>query len=406
MEGITDSTKRRIIEAFNNKPKNGINILKEVCELNKQLIFEKELAKLFLEKKRDLNLDYVGDYLGSQGEENKKTLDYFAEKIDFQDKDFVPALREYLQAFKLPGEAQKIDRLVEKFGKQYCEQNPGKEGIKSKDAAYVLAFQAIMLNSDLHKEGVKQKMTLGELKKNLKGCNDGKNFSDELLEGMYNNIQHKPFEFNFVKAPVGYTIHESKLLDDVVYQGAINLLDGKYDDKNLSNDLKTLFPSLKKEGDFAVKTEQPKTSWLKKFTGYEGDITITDKKTNESVRVQIYKPGLVAKWFLGDVPKIIVHPVSAEGKEPTDKAIEMAANITAGFKLPVTIGATYDYQKEDLLHKYTTVVVGAISTAHSDPKTTSKTTFSNMVNKQSLVKSAKPIPARGSVASIGKQIKR
>lgn len=37
----------------------------------------------------------------------------------------VSALRQFLWSFRLPGEAQKIDRMMEKFAERYCELNPG-----------------------------------------------------------------------------------------------------------------------------------------------------------------------------------------------------------------------------------------------------------------------------------------
>jgi hypothetical protein len=58
---------------------------------------------------------------------------------------------------RLPGEAQKIDRLMEKFAERFCSCNPG--SFKSADVAYVLAFSVIMLNTDAHNPGVKNKMT-------------------------------------------------------------------------------------------------------------------------------------------------------------------------------------------------------------------------------------------------------
>ena len=47
----------------------------------------------------------------------------YVDQLDFNDKDFVSALRQFLEGFRLPGEAQKINRLVEKFGARYCECN-------------------------------------------------------------------------------------------------------------------------------------------------------------------------------------------------------------------------------------------------------------------------------------------
>lgn len=47
----------------------------------------------------------------------------YVDQMDFNGRDFVPALRIFLEGFRLPGEAQKIDRLMEKFASRYCECN-------------------------------------------------------------------------------------------------------------------------------------------------------------------------------------------------------------------------------------------------------------------------------------------
>lgn len=56
--------------------------------------------------------------------------------------------RKFLSGFRLPGEAQKIDRLMEKFAERFVSCNP--ESFKSADVAYVLAYSVIMLNTDAH----------------------------------------------------------------------------------------------------------------------------------------------------------------------------------------------------------------------------------------------------------------
>lgn len=68
----------------------------------------------------------------------------------------VLACRLFLTGFRLPGEAQKIDRLMEKFAEQYLSCNP--EAFKTADVAYVLAYSVIMLNTDAHNPQVKNKM--------------------------------------------------------------------------------------------------------------------------------------------------------------------------------------------------------------------------------------------------------
>lgn len=62
-----------------------------------------------------------------------------------------------LSAFRLPGEAQKIARIMENFASQFCEGNP--DVFANTDTAYVLSYSVIMLNTDAHNPQVKKKMT-------------------------------------------------------------------------------------------------------------------------------------------------------------------------------------------------------------------------------------------------------
>ena len=48
----------------------------------------------------------------------------FVDLMDFKNLPFVDALRSFLQAFRLPGEAQKIDRYMLKFAERYVAGNP------------------------------------------------------------------------------------------------------------------------------------------------------------------------------------------------------------------------------------------------------------------------------------------
>lgn len=74
----------------------------------------------------------------------------YVDQIDFNGMDFVAALRYLLSKFRLPGEAQKIDRIMEKFAGRYVENNKHLDIFASADAAYVLAYSIIMLTTDLH----------------------------------------------------------------------------------------------------------------------------------------------------------------------------------------------------------------------------------------------------------------
>ena len=62
------------------------------------------------------------------------------------------AIRLYLESFRLPGEAQKINRVMESFGKHYHAQCP--DLFRNADAVYILGYSVILLNTDQHNVGV------------------------------------------------------------------------------------------------------------------------------------------------------------------------------------------------------------------------------------------------------------
>ena len=59
----------------------------------------------------------------SREEDNVATMHAFVDMLDFKDLPFVDALRLFLQSFRLPGEAQKIDRFMLKFAERYIAGN-------------------------------------------------------------------------------------------------------------------------------------------------------------------------------------------------------------------------------------------------------------------------------------------
>lgn len=65
----------------------------------------------------------MGEFLGESSKFNKEMMYAYVDQLDFCGKDFVSALRIFLEGFRLPGEAQKIDRLMEKFAARYIECN-------------------------------------------------------------------------------------------------------------------------------------------------------------------------------------------------------------------------------------------------------------------------------------------
>lgn len=108
------------VEIFNRKPKKGVKYLQEQKLLSENLL---EIADWLINDDR-LDKTAIGDFLGDNDDFSKAVMYSYVDLLDFKDKDLVLALRQFLEGFRLPGEAQKIDRLMEKFASRYCECNP------------------------------------------------------------------------------------------------------------------------------------------------------------------------------------------------------------------------------------------------------------------------------------------
>uniref|UniRef100_A0A8D3CR13 ARF guanine nucleotide exchange factor 1 n=1 Tax=Scophthalmus maximus TaxID=52904 RepID=A0A8D3CR13_SCOMX len=175
------------IDLFNKKPKRGIQYLQEQGMLGTT---PEDLAQ-FLHQEERLDSTQVGEFLGDNDRFNKEVMYAYVDQMDFQGKDFVSALRTFLEGFRLPGEAQKIDRLMEKFAARYLECNQGQTLFASADTAYVLAYSIIMLTTDLHSPQVKNKMTKEQYIKMNRGINDSKDLPEEYLSAIYDEIAGK-----------------------------------------------------------------------------------------------------------------------------------------------------------------------------------------------------------------------
>uniref|UniRef100_A0A8C0KVY7 ARF guanine nucleotide exchange factor 1 n=1 Tax=Canis lupus dingo TaxID=286419 RepID=A0A8C0KVY7_CANLU len=183
------------IDLFNKKPKRGIQYLQEQGMLGTT---PEDIAQ-FLHQEERLDSTQVGEFLGDNDKFNKEVMYAYVDQHDFSGKDFVSALRMFLEGFRLPGEAQKIDRLMEKFAARYLECNQGQTLFASADTAYVLAYSIIMLTTDLHSPQVKNKMTKEQYIKMNRGINDSKDLPEEYLSAIYNEIAGKKISLKETK---------------------------------------------------------------------------------------------------------------------------------------------------------------------------------------------------------------
>ncbi|KAK1737469.1 guanine nucleotide exchange factor [Skeletonema marinoi] len=193
---------------------------------------------LFLYSTPKLDKAKIGLYL-SKGPKDKypfhsEVLGEFASLFDFDGMSFSDALRSFLSRFRLPGEAQCIDRLMESFANRLYEVSNSVESggeddqavektmldppstnesgnrsgtldppaaeeeasvsfpFKSADAAFILSFSTIMLNTDLHNPNMKdeKRMTLEQFIRNNRGINDGNDLPVDFLTNLYYEIKN------------------------------------------------------------------------------------------------------------------------------------------------------------------------------------------------------------------------
>jgi hypothetical protein len=159
---------------FNDKPSKGIQYLLDNGILPNPVT--PESVSSFLRNGLVVGLDKaaVGQYLGEKGKApspdknppvwdcewfHKDVLAAFCSSFAFENQSLLDGLRMFLATFRLPGEAQMIDRILQGFSESCgcsCEESVNgslklfsKDEKRASDAAYLLSFSIIMLNTDL-----------------------------------------------------------------------------------------------------------------------------------------------------------------------------------------------------------------------------------------------------------------
>ena len=172
------------IRKFNFKPKRGIDDL-----VKNGFIRSREPADIarFLLYADGLSKAQIGEFLGEGTPESNAIMHAFVDMMNFEGLGFTDALRRFLQAFRLPGESQKIDRYMLKFAERFVHGNPN--AFANADTAYVFAYSVIMLNTDAHNPQVKHRMTFKDFVKNNSGIDDGQSLPEEYLRSVFDEIQ-------------------------------------------------------------------------------------------------------------------------------------------------------------------------------------------------------------------------
>ena len=149
----------------------------------------------------------LGEYLGEGGIDGidkdywNLIRFYYVRAVSFVGMNIEKALRHFLTncGFRLPGEAQKIDRVISTFSQCYWEDNAGDIAncpFQDQDTCFLVSFAIIMLNTDLHKSQPSKsktlkKMTRSEFIANLRHVCAADKFQSYIYD-IYDAIEMSP----------------------------------------------------------------------------------------------------------------------------------------------------------------------------------------------------------------------
>lgn len=180
---------------FNVKPSAGIAYLVAHGHMGEGS--PRDVAQFLYTSTDKLDKTMVGDYLGNgvhyQGGFCVNVLHEYVDMMDFTGMEIDVAIRHFLAGFRLPGESQKIDRMMEKFAERFFSSCP--PGLfPSADTAFILAFSIIMLQTDLHNPSIaeEKKMDKAGFLRNNRGINDGKDLPEEYMGAIFDRIKTTP----------------------------------------------------------------------------------------------------------------------------------------------------------------------------------------------------------------------
>jgi len=192
------------VETFNREPDDGLKYLQSVHLLSDPI--DPKAVANFMRNSYGVNKTSIGEYVGKNKPQNISTLHAYVQTFDLKSHNsFIDCLREFLENFRIPGEAQVISRILESYTKYYFEVV--KQPFETADAAYILSYSIVMLNVDQHNKEVKQRMSEKDFIRNNRGINNGKDFPPEMLSEIFHSIKNS--EMKIPEEHIGVEVTDS-----------------------------------------------------------------------------------------------------------------------------------------------------------------------------------------------------
>jgi hypothetical protein len=131
----------------------------------------------------------------------------------FDATPFEIALRFFLGRFRMPGEAQKISRILTSFARSYYRDNP--RSFRCEEGIFLLAYSAVMLNVDAHNPNLQghKRMSREQFLRNNRGIDGGKDIDRQVLHELYASVSANQLTVN-EQAPKELVPGEIEILFD------------------------------------------------------------------------------------------------------------------------------------------------------------------------------------------------
>ena len=185
----------------------------------------RDVASFLRLHQAQIDPEALGEYLGEGGRDGADAEYWnlirfnYVRAISFVGMNVEQGLRHFLTScgFRLPGEAQRIDRIISTFAQCYWEDNAGDHircPFHDQDTVFLISFAIIMLNTDLHSSGVggassssrkqRKRMTKTEFLNNLRGVESSEDLSRDYLSTVYDSIESHAIEIYVAPGPSGH----------------------------------------------------------------------------------------------------------------------------------------------------------------------------------------------------------
>ncbi|CAJ0580724.1 unnamed protein product, partial [Mesorhabditis spiculigera] len=177
---------------FNADPEEGLKWMFERNLINPTAIDVAEWLFEAATTSKGVSKRAIGEYLGKHEAFQLEVLNNFCQLHHFADTHVLDALRLFLSSFLLPGESQKIERIIQTFAVHYTESNP--MTFKTADSCNSLSYNCIALNTLLHNPNVKDKPTFAVFKLMTDDFLKSGEFNESQLAAIYDSIKEKEFK--------------------------------------------------------------------------------------------------------------------------------------------------------------------------------------------------------------------